>query len=122
MASTRAIALKRAEAMARIEAATAALAERHGVGVPSALLSSTIRDPELARAAQLEAFADVLEQLATTAEAPRQEDADRILELEAELAQLKDEGNGSKTESGDKGGQTPNAEQSTTAKTKTVTS
>lgn len=73
MASPQALAITREAAAGRIDAALLTLAERFDLSVDAAAISGRGKDPDIARTRQMEAFADVLEQvvmLTTPADVP----------------------------------------------------
>lgn len=63
MATTGAIAIRRANATSRLQASLDVLGERFNLSVPPEVLRPPMRDIELGRAIQLDAFAIVLEQV-----------------------------------------------------------
>ena len=63
MASIRAVAIKKALAVERLNDLTKAIAEQRGIELPP--FKATGKDPQLVQAQQLEWMADVLELIAT---------------------------------------------------------
>lgn len=68
MASPKSVAIRRNEALDRLQAAAVALSERLGVAVPD--LRPANRDPDIARAMELEAVAGLLENIVSSLPAP----------------------------------------------------
>ena len=68
MASATSIAIRRLEAIERLQTAAATLGERLGVDVPD--LRPAHRDPDIARAMEIEAVAGLLEDVVSSLPAP----------------------------------------------------
>lgn len=64
MASAKSVAIRRNEALDRLQAAAATLGERLGVAVPD--LRPVHRDPDIARAMEIEAVAGLLENVVSS--------------------------------------------------------
>lgn len=82
MASERALTERRAAVLDRIAAAAGTLADRYAIAVPDALTKPLMRDPEMGRVLQLEAFADVLDGIAAATEPQPAPDADQTEETD----------------------------------------
>lgn len=68
MASAKSVAIRRNEALDRLQAAAATLGERLGVAVPD--LRPVHRDPDIARAMEIEAVAGLLETVVSSLPVP----------------------------------------------------